>query len=151
MIAHNAELVVDASIILKWVVKEPDSVWATAVARSASSLVAPELALSECGSALWKIARRSGGSLSPAKTNGLLATILYGVLAKSRLEIVPCDTAVHLLAARLAGELDHPVYDCLYLALAIARDAALATADLRFARVVLRASALPADRLLTPP
>jgi predicted nucleic acid-binding protein len=32
-------------------------------------------------------------------------------------------------AARLAAELGHPVYDCVYLALAASRSAVLATAD----------------------
>jgi predicted nucleic acid-binding protein len=35
------------------------------------------------------------------------------------------------LAARLAAELAHPVYDCLYLALAASRGASLASADER--------------------
>jgi predicted nucleic acid-binding protein len=34
-------------------------------------------------------------------------------------------------AARLAAELGHPVYDCIYLALAASHSAVLATADAR--------------------
>jgi predicted nucleic acid-binding protein len=37
-------------------------------------------------------------------------------------------------ATRLAIDLDHPAYDCLYLALAIARDCPFVTADERFLR-----------------
>jgi len=41
-------------------------------------------------------------------------------------------------AARLAVELGHPVYDCLYLALAASHSAPLATADERLRRVAER-------------
>ena len=34
-------------------------------------------------------------------------------------------------AVAIAGELDHPVYDCLYLALAEAAQAAMVTSDMR--------------------
>ena len=40
------------------------------------------------------------------------------------------------LATGLAVELDHPAYDCIYLALAIERDIQFATADERFQRKV---------------
>lgn len=144
------ETVVDASVILKWVVEEQDTAWARGLLDGQGRLIAPELALSECGSAIWKIARRSGATMSTDKVNQLLANILYGVLAKTTLVIQPCDIAVHFLAARLAGSLNHPVYDCLYLALALSREANLATADLRFAGVIRRAAVLPPQRLITP-
>ena len=54
-------------------------------------------------------------------------------------------------ALRLGRALDHPICDCPYLALALELDAAFATADARFLRVLRRAGALPADRLLSPP
>ena len=37
-------------------------------------------------------------------------------------------------ATRLAVELDHPAYDCLYLAMAVERDCPFVTADDRFLR-----------------
>ncbi len=46
---------------------------------------------------------------------------------------VPATTLLRP-AARLAAELGHPVYDCLYLALAASRAAVLATADERLRR-----------------
>jgi predicted nucleic acid-binding protein len=39
-------------------------------------------------------------------------------------------------AFSLSLDLDHPIYDCLYLALALDTDARLVTADRRFTRVV---------------
>jgi predicted nucleic acid-binding protein len=39
-------------------------------------------------------------------------------------------------AARLAGDLGHPVYDCMYLALALQEQRPVITADRRFQSVV---------------
>lgn len=72
-------------------------------------------------------------------------------LAAFELHMPACPPALHRAALDLATRLDHPVYDCLYLALALDRGAALATADRRFAAAITRAGALPAPRLLTPP
>lgn len=72
-------------------------------------------------------------------------------LVAADLEIVACGAAIHRQALALATRLDHPAYDCLYLALALSRGAALATADARFARVLRQGGALPAALLLTPP
>lgn len=66
-------------------------------------------------------------------------------------EVVETGLRLQTQALRLGGVLDHPIYDCLYLALALDRGAALATADRRFIRVVTRAGVLPPGRLLTPP
>jgi predicted nucleic acid-binding protein len=43
-----------------------------------------------------------------------------------------------IAAARLADDLDHPVYDCLYLALALQEQRPVITADRRFYSVVQR-------------
>lgn len=139
-----AVIVVDASIAVKWLIAEPDSEWALSITRHGSALVAPELLLSESGNALWKLARR-----------GLLASTtqaaLYASLDTSPLRIMACGAAMHAAALRLANTLDHPIYDCVYLALAIEVGGMLATADARFAAVLRRSVVLPPDRLLTPP
>jgi len=49
-------------------------------------------------------------------------------------------------AARMAFALDHPAYDCIYLALAQALSCAMVTADERLARKVL--SLRPAPEVL---
>jgi predicted nucleic acid-binding protein len=48
------------------------------------------------------------------------------------------STTLLRAAARLAAELGHPVYDCLHLALAATRSAALATADDRLRAATAR-------------
>ena len=138
-------VVVDASVVLKWLRDETDADWARALARQPDTrLLAPELLLSECANVLWRIQRR--GEATPEHVVGLLADLIANPLA---IEVMP--RSVHGLALGLALRMAHPVYDCLYLALALDRDAALATADRRFAAAIQRAAALPPDRLLTPP
>lgn len=139
-----AEVVVDASVAVKLLIAEADSTWALSLARSDATLVAPELLLSESGNALWKLTRR--GLLTQAAEAGL-----YESLEALPLQIIPCGAILHVAALRLANALGHPVYDCLYLALALDRGAGLATADQRFVRVLRAAGLLPQDRLLTPP
>jgi predicted nucleic acid-binding protein len=50
-------------------------------------------------------------------------------------------------ASRLAVDLDHPVYDCFYLALAVQEQAPVVTADRRFYNVV-RAQPYLSDRIV---
>ncbi len=137
-------LVVDTSVAIKWLIDEPDHAWARTLPKLGLPMIAPDLMLSEASNALWKIQRR-----------GLLAggepLVMLDRLVAADLEIVACAPAIHRQALALATRLDHPAYDCLYLALALSRGAALATADARFARVLRRDGALPEARLLIPP
>ena len=115
-------IVVDASVALKWVVDEEGSDAAVALAQH--ELTAPDLFRVECANALWAKARR--GELSEEEVVErvrALGTVPLALVAQ-----------VELLeeAVGLALMLDHPVYDCLYLALAVQRDAPIVTADRRF-------------------
>ena len=118
-------LVIDASVVVKWVVEEDGTSEALAVRRRAK-LIAPELLAAECANILWKKVQR--GELS--KEEALLAARL---LQAADIEFLPTR---HLLEAttRIAVELNHPAYDCLYLALAVERDCRFVTADERFVR-----------------
>lgn len=118
-------LVIDASIAVKWVVEEEGTAEALALRRH-TQLIAPELLIAECANILWKKVRR--GEL--AKAEALLAGRLLQV---ADIELVPTRSLLED-ATRLAIDLDHPAYDCLYLALATARDCRFATADDRFLR-----------------
>lgn len=138
------EIVIDASAATKWLVEEPGSEWADGLAGPGVALIAPELLLSECGNVLWRLVRT--GFLSEAEQQDA-----HGGLATAPLAILACSPALHAEALRIATRLQHPVYDCLYLALALDRGAALATADQRFIRVLRATDLLPPDRLLTPP
>lgn len=115
-------LVIDASIAIKWVVEEKGTAEALAL-RDGSRLIAPELLVAECANILWKKVQRDELSEEEAL---LAARLLQG----AEIELVPTRSSLEA-ATRLAIELDHPAYDCLYLAVAIERDCPFVTADER--------------------
>jgi predicted nucleic acid-binding protein len=116
-------LVVDASIVVKWVVEEDGTAEALAL-RQKAKLIAPELLAAECANILWKKVRRSELS----KDEALVAARL---LQAAEIELLPTR---HLFeaATRLSIEIDNPAYDCLYLALAVEKQCRFVTADERF-------------------
>ncbi|HXZ16375.1 MAG TPA: type II toxin-antitoxin system VapC family toxin [Roseiarcus sp.] len=119
------KLVIDASVLVKWFVDEPGA--ERAAAFRSGDLTAPDLILVEVGNALWKHQR-----------SGVLAGADY-VDAIEALQAAPITlTPVQDLlpaAARIAGELDHPLYDCVYLALAMREGFPLVTDDQRLLKV----------------
>jgi predicted nucleic acid-binding protein len=139
-----APVVVDASVAIQWVRTEAHSGWARGFLDPSKELLAPDLMPLECANVFWRL-RRQGEPHMP-EPEAMLGRLLQAPIAFTR-----ADPRLVHAALRLAGRLGHPIYDCLYLALALDRDAALATADARFAAAIRRAGALPPDRLLTPP
>ncbi|HEY1935142.1 MAG TPA: type II toxin-antitoxin system VapC family toxin [Acetobacteraceae bacterium] len=121
-------LVIDASVALKWFLQEAGSDEAAALLDREDLLIAPDLIVAEVCNAGWK-AVRAGTAL--AQQLEVAAARLPAVLD----ELVPLRAlAADAAAASLA--LDHPAYDCFYLALAAQRDARLVTADRRLLRPV---------------
>jgi len=121
--------VVDASVAVKWLVAEAFSEQAAALLDGDLTLAAPELIFAEAGNALWAMCRRgdiTGADLAEA----------VDVLRTAPLAIPLPTKALAASAARLAVDLDHPVYDCFYLALAISQQYPVVTADRRFFDVV---------------
>jgi predicted nucleic acid-binding protein len=123
------DLVVDASVAIKWVIEEPGTREALSLRRH--RLFAPDLLVAECANILWKKTRRNELTLQEA----LLAARL---LQRADIELVPM-LALLEPATRLAIAMDHPAYDCAYLALAEDLLCDLVTADQR-----LCTKALPA-------
>jgi predicted nucleic acid-binding protein len=122
-------LVVDASIAVKWVVPEADSMRAEALLDH--GLVVPDLLFAECANILWKKVRR--GELTEEEAN-----IAAQSLEQADLAVVA--TKGHMArAVAIAVELDHPAYDAIYLAVAEAFSLRLATADQRLVRKVNQA------------
>ena len=119
--------VIDASIAIKWVIEEDGTPEALALRRH-DRLMAPELLVAECANILWKKTARKELS----KAEALLAARL---LEGSEIELLPTRSLLEA-AARIAIDLDHPAYDCLYLALAIENDCRFVTADERFVRKI---------------
>ena len=120
--------VIDASVAVKWLVEEPDSDAALELVESGEDLHAPRLLASEVANALWRKARL--GQIERADAGAALAWVPDLPVRWSEDEAVSAD------ALRLALALDHPVYDCVYLALAHRIGAVLVTADLRFANAL---------------
>ena len=124
-------LVVDASVAVKFVAEEPGSDAAYEFVVGPDSLIAPDWVVVEVASAIWRKVKRCE---------------ILEVHAEADLESLPeffakLYAATDLLkeAFRLSFRLRHPVYDCVYLALAIREDARLLTADWKFEKAVRHA------------
>ena len=96
-------------------------------------VLAPELMLTKVANALWKL--QWAGSL-----NGLDPQLLLGD-ARDLVDQIEPDRELQVEALALACHLNHPVYDCLYLALARREAATLLSADHRL--LTLAAQVLP--------
>jgi len=118
-------LVIDASIAIKWVVEEDGTREALAL-RQQAKLIAPELLVAECANILWKKVQR----VELSRDEALLAARL---LQGAEIELLSTRSLLEA-ATRMSIEIDHPAYDCLYLALAVKNKFQFVTADNRFLR-----------------
>ncbi len=118
-------LVVDASVAIKWFVIVSSRDDALAIIDFKTELVAPELFKAEFTNVLWKKVRRSEVSLEHAK--------LLIEHVESFVTFAPTSFEVSQSALQLAVMLDHPSYDCIYLAWAERLGTKLVTADRKFA------------------
>jgi len=117
-------LVIDASVAIKWFAPELLSREAERLLDGGDALFAPDLLLVECGNIIWKKVRL--GEL--ARSDGDVA---LGALRSGPIDFVGTKPLVER-ALQLAHDIDHPLHDCLYLAAAEAVDATVVTADRRF-------------------
>lgn len=115
--------VIDASVAVKWVVAEEGTEQAVSLL-SGHSLAAPELLVAECANILWKKVRLS-------ELTSQEAMLAARLLQQAEIELHPMRALLER-ATELAIRLDHPAYDCLYLALAMVNDCRFVTADTRF-------------------
>lgn len=113
--------VFDAGALVKLVVEEPGTTEARSCFGASDDPVAPDWCMLECAQALWKKADK--GEYPPEVMRQALE-----ILQRIELELLPSVDFVHS-ALQLALAHRHPVYDCVYVALALAEDAALVTAD----------------------
>jgi len=118
------KLVVDASVAVKWFVPEIHSVAAARILEADVALYAPDLIGPEFGNILWKKVRRQEvGRREADEIMNAFGTLPLEIRSSSVL--LP-------FAFELAVALDRTVYDSLYLALAVAEDCVLITADAKF-------------------
>ncbi len=122
-------LVVDASVVIKWFVDEPGS--AAAHGLEGRDMAAPALLRVEVANVMRTLAARQAMTSDDARE-------LFGLLQAAPLTLVDHDDALERHALALALTLRHPVYDCMYLALAERMDRILVTADGRFLHVLGR-------------
>lgn len=116
-------MVIDASVAFKWIVDEPDSDKAHLLI-GRSDLIAPVLIYSEVGNALVK--RVNSGELAPTLSlREQLADLAELLVTVDERNVAP-------RAYEMAVALSHPIYDCMYLALAEALGEGLLTADRKF-------------------
>jgi len=125
-------LVVDASVALKWYVSEDGSDSARQILAGDEALVAPELVVAEVCNASWIAYRRREIA---ADQHSQIAQDITRVF--DRLETLVRHAS---RATVIARELDHPVYDCFYLAVSEAFDAPFVTAD---GRLLARVAGTP--------
>ncbi len=116
--------VVDASVVAKWIAPETDSSLAEALLDD--ELIVPDLLFAEVGNILWKKQLRGEMDATAAQV---------GARWLLQVPMQVHDSASLLIdALGLAVQLQHPAYDCFYLALAQRIDVPLITADQRLHR-----------------
>ncbi len=113
--------VIDASVAVKWVVGEAGTVQALAL--RTRDLCAPDLLIVECANILWK--KHWLGELTTRE-----ASIAARLLERAEADLIPMRRLLDRALA-LAIALNHPAYDCVYLACAEATHRPFVTADTR--------------------
>ncbi len=116
----------DASVMVPFVVEHQLSSLVQKY-RKHRNVVAPALIITEASNAVWKYVRAD-----KADIRQLLGVSPF--VSKFANEIVE-DKLLLPSACRIAVQYSHPVYDCLYLALAQERNIPLVTADKRLANL----------------
>ena len=123
-------LVVDASVVVKWLVVEPETEKAEALLELCRlrkyDSVAPELLVAEVGGVLWKRVRQGTMTASQAEFQFDRFKRIRPIL-KPLLDLMG-------QALKLALVHHHSIYDCLYVALAREAQCDLVTADEKLVR-----------------
>ena len=118
--------VVDASVALKWFLREPDSAAADSLLEKFLNdevrLLAPDLILIEMASALWKRV------MIRKELSADEAMLIHRDFLTLPLSLIASGTVAEA-ALQIALEHNHSVYDALYCALAIESHCDFVTAD----------------------
>lgn len=137
-------LVVDASVGLKWVLPEPDSHLALALAIGDTTLLMPDFWLNEACNVLWRQVRKQVFTPDEAREG----------LALLRAQVEPTPTAalgLHDIALEIGLATNRSTYDTLYVAFAIAMGADnLVVADRQFAQDMQMHPDPAVNRMLLP-
>ena len=121
------KIVLDVSAAFAIVRGTAGSEWMIEAIQTAQEVIVPDLYVSEASNTAWKFFHIEGASLEDIH-----------LLAQRSLELPDHITPSISLwedALSLAHELDHPVYDCMYLVLAKKEGAQLMTLDKKLRRL----------------
>lgn len=129
--------VIDSSVYIKWFVFEAGHEEALSLFEREPEFLAPTFIVCEVANVAWKKVRR--GEIDEEDGDLMIARCIDGSLS-----LLPEDKLA-LSAWRIARELDHPVYDCFYLACAEAVGSSVITAD---DRLLARVRGTPYGRLV---
>ena len=119
------KLVVDASVAAKWLLAEALSPKAQGLVQPENELVVPELFWAEMGNILWKAVRKE-------RITGKSADEALQSMSDLRIPTFPSHPLLRD-AFTIAVRFQCTVYDCTYVALAVASERTLVTADERLA------------------
>ena len=117
----TAVVVVDACVANKWFLPEPDAQLAKQFLSPGFRLVGPDFVLVEVANAIWKNRRLK-------RIGDDAATAALAVIRRYFDQLLPSEELV-VEAYDFARAVDHPVYNCLYLAAARRSSAKLVTTD----------------------
>jgi predicted nucleic acid-binding protein len=119
-----SDLVVDASVTVKWFIPEIHSFEAQQLLAPGNALFGPDVLWPEFGNVLWKKVRRN--EIDPTTARDAVRELEEIPLA------IESSIGLTVDALQIATETGRTVYNCLYLTLARRLDCLLVTADRRF-------------------
>lgn len=129
--------VIDASVLVKVLVREPGSSEAEALLRH--PLMAPDLLIAECLNALrGKVLKKE---IAPAQASMAIELLQHSPIT------LESSLPLAARALELSLRLSHSVYDCIYLALAERHRVSLVTADTRMVERLRRVDAADLSHL----
>jgi predicted nucleic acid-binding protein len=124
-------LVIDATVGLKWFIEESRSSVARKILDKGASFIAPDIFIQEICNVVWKKVKNQ--EITAEQGEAIVANVPM-VLD----HIVP-SSEVASRAFALAVQFNHPVYDCLYLALAERESITLITDDAKLVNIAKKA------------
>lgn len=135
-------VIIDASVALKWFLPEAGAETARAFLATGVELSAPDLLIAEVSNVLWLKVERGHVPQADAET-------IVRRLPDYFVQIIPARELAET-AIRIAGQVHHSVYDCLYVAAADITGADLITADRGLITSLRHSVWASRVRLLTP-
>jgi predicted nucleic acid-binding protein len=118
--------VVDASVVIKWFVPEPDLASANALRARGLRLAVPDLLFVETANILWKLVRR--GEMQPPRAIEIIEEIVTAPFVTYTNESLARDAIDLALATGVSA------YDASYVALATRLNVSCITADQKLVR-----------------